>query len=152
MRQIATTHPRLRLFGLDLSPYYLQVARGVLADVPGVCLAAENGESLPFAGGRFDIVTSVYLFHELPQDARRQVIAEAYRVLRPGGMLVIEDSIQVADSHELAVFMGQFAEDYHEPYYADYVQDDIPGALREAGFQVDSVEPHYVSKVFVARK
>lgn len=152
LRQIATTHPKLRLFGLDLSPYYLQVARRVLADVPGVSLATENGETLPFPASRFDVVTSVYLFHELPQVARRQVIAEAYRVLRPGGMLVIEDSIQVVDSDKLAVFMGKFAEDYHEPYYKDYIEDDIPKALVEAGFYVESIEPHYVSKVFVARK
>ena len=56
--QIARAHPRLRLYGLDLSPYYLQVARRVLADVPDVSLVADNAERLPFRSGYFDVVTS----------------------------------------------------------------------------------------------
>ena len=152
IRQIATAHPALRLFGVDLSLHYLQVAREALAGLPRVSLAVENGESLPFKDGSFDVVTSVYLFHELPHEARRRVVAEAYRVLRPGGLLIIEDSIQVTESEKLAFFMGKFADDYHEPYYQEYLQDNFDEALREVGFQVQSVEAHYVSKVFVARK
>lgn len=152
LHQIATTHPGLRLCGLDLSPYYLLVAREVLTDFPNVSLVTENGEYLPFLDGCFDIVTSVYLFHELPQAARLRVLAEAYRVLRPGGLLVIKDSIQVTDSANLAIFMRKFAEDYHEPYYQDYVQNDLAGPLQDIGFEIESIELHYVSKVFVARK
>ena len=152
LRQIASTHPSLQLFGLDLSPYYLQVARKILAGSPDVALIAENGETLPFFDGYFDVVTSVYLFHELPQEAQWRVIGEAYRVLRPGGLLVIADSIQVSDSEKLAPFMGKFAADYHEPYYEGYIQNDLAGPLREAGFGIESVETHYVSKVLVARR
>lgn len=39
-------------------------------------------------------VTCVYLFHELPGDVRRAVAAEMARVLRPGGLVVLVDSIQ----------------------------------------------------------
>jgi ubiquinone/menaquinone biosynthesis C-methylase UbiE len=152
LRQIATAHPDLGLFGVDLSSYYLQVARKVLSDFHNVCLVTENGEGLPFTDGCFDIVTSVFLFHELPEDARLCVIAEIYRVLRPGGLLVIEDSIQVADSAKLAILMSQFAEDHHEPYYQDYVRNDLAAPLQEGGFDIESVEPHYVSKVIIARK
>ena len=42
--------------------------------------------------------------------------------------------------------------DRPEPYYQDYVQTDLTGPLREAGFGVESVETHYVSKVIVARR
>ena len=98
------------------------------------------------------MVTSVYLFHELPSAARRTVLAEMYRVLRPGGLLVIEDSAQLAESGELAFFLGRFVAEFHEPFYRDYVSDDLALPLAEAGFRVESVEPHFVSKVFVARK
>lgn len=39
-------------------------------------------------------VTCVYLFHELPGEVRRAVAAEMMRVLRPGGLVVLVDSIQ----------------------------------------------------------
>jgi ubiquinone/menaquinone biosynthesis C-methylase UbiE len=152
LAQIACAHPRLRLYGLDLSPYYLQVARRVLADLPDVSLVAENAERLPFRAGYFDVVTSVFLFHELPRSARRMVLAEMHRVLRPGGLLVIEDSAQLAESGDVAFFLGRFAAEFHEPFYRDYVRDDLAAALTAAGFRVESVEPHFVSKVVVGRK
>jgi len=152
LAQIARAHPRLRLYGLDLSPYYLQVARRVLADVADVSLVADNAERLPFRSGYFDVVTSVFLFHELPRPARRAVLAEMHRVLRPGGLLVIADSAQLGESGELAFFLGRFAAEFHEPFYRDYVRDDLAVAAADAGLRVESVEPHFVSKVVVARK
>ena len=152
LAQLAVAHPRLRLTGLDLSPYYLQVARRVLADVPDASLVAENAERLPFRNGHFDVVTSVHLFHELPRASRRAVLAEMHRVLRPGGLLVIEDSAQLAESGELTFFLGRFAAEFHEPFYRDYVADDLVALLTDAGFRVESVEAHFVAKVCVARK
>ncbi len=152
LAQIALAHPRLRLTGLDLSPYYLQVARRVLADVTDVSLVADNAERVPFRSNHFDVVTSVYLFHELPRATRRTVLGEMHRVLRPGGLVVIADSAQLAESGALAFFLGRFAADFHEPFYRDYVEDDLAVALAEAGFRVESVEPQFVAKVVVARK
>ena len=36
----------------------------------------------------------MYLFHELPGSVRRAVAAEMARVLRPGGLVVLVDSVQ----------------------------------------------------------
>ncbi len=152
LAQLADTHPDLKLYGLDLSPYYVQEARETLADVPNVSLVAENAEAMPFADELFDVVTSVYLFHELPRNARRRVIAEMRRVLRPGGLLVIEDSGQYAEAEEIRPFLDRFPEDFHEPFYKDYLKDDLAVALEEGGFIVDAVEPCFVAKVVVARK
>ncbi len=112
---------------------------------------AENAESLPYRDGYFDAVTSVYLFHELPRAVRRRVLREVKRVLAPGGLVVIEDSAQLAESRVLAPTLGRFARDFHEPFYDDYLEDDLAVALREEGFRVESVTPAFVSKVVVAR-
>lgn len=152
LRQLATAHPGMRLYGLDLSPYYIQEARELLADLPDISLVAENGEALPFVDGYFDVVTSIYLFHELPKSARRRVMAEAYRVLRPGGLIVLEDSGQISDSADIAFFYHRFHRDFHEPYYKGYLQDDLETGLSEVGFEVTGVETHLVSKVVTARK
>jgi ubiquinone/menaquinone biosynthesis C-methylase UbiE len=152
LHQIARALPATRLWGVDLSPAYVKVARKRLAELPEITLAVENGEALPFADGAFDVVTSVYMFHELPRRARRNVMREMFRVVRSGGLVVIEDSAQIAESSEIASALRQFPRDFHEPYYADYLDDDLASVLREVGFVVTAVEPHLVAKVAVARK
>ena len=152
LSQLAAALPGQRLFGVDLSPYYLELARRRLARVPDVSLIAENAERLPFRDGWFDVVTSTYLFHELPRRVRRTVLAELVRVLRPGGLLVLEDSAQRAEAADLAFFLEAFATQMHEPFYRDYVRDDLAALAAEAGLAVESVERAWLSKVVTARK
>jgi ubiquinone/menaquinone biosynthesis C-methylase UbiE len=152
LHQFAIAHPRLRYYGLDLSPYYLQHARRLLSSVEHLSLVADNAEAMPFREGFFDAVVSVHMFHELPPEARRNVYRDMYRVLRPGGLLVIEDSGQLSESGELAFFLGRFSKEFHEPFHAGYLGDDIGAALAEQGFERVVTEAHFVSKVVIARK
>ena len=152
LHQIARAHGKLRLHGADLSPAYIRHARKRLADVDEVTLAVENAEALPWADATFDVVTSVYLFHELPRRTRRDVIRELFRVVKPGGLVVIEDSAQLAESGALETALREFPAEFHEPFYADYLEDDLAPQLRDAGFVGVTVEPHLVAKVIVARR
>lgn len=152
LHQLAVTHPSMRLYGVDLSPAYIKKARELLADVDELTLAVDNAESLPFADATFDAVTSVYLFHELPRNARRNVIREMFRVVRPGGLVVLEDSAQVSESPELREVLQGFPAEFHEPFYKDYLEDDLGAMLEAAGFEVVSTQPHLVAKVVVARR
>jgi ubiquinone/menaquinone biosynthesis C-methylase UbiE len=135
---------------VDLSRYYLEVASSLLRRRRAALVVA-NGEAMPFSSGIFDAVTCVYLLHEVPLDARRRVLAEARRVLRPGGLLVLEDACQPADSPELAGALAKFQQDLHEPYFRSYLEHDLAQLVAEAGFSVESVEPHLVSVVLSAR-
>ena len=152
LHQLAVAHPTLRLHGADLSPAYIRKARERLADVAELTLAVENGESLPWDDATFDVVTSVYMFHELPRNARRNVVREMLRVVKPGGLVVIEDSAQLSDSAILEPVLHGFADEFHEQFYRDYLEDDLAALLAEVGFEVVSSEPHLVAKVVVARR
>ncbi len=152
LHQLAIAHPRMRLHGADLSPPYIKKARERLAAVDELTLAVENGEALPWADATFDAVTSVYMFHELPRNARRNVMREMLRVLRPGGIVVLEESAKVSESPELANVLRNFPQEFHEPFYADYLEDDLADTLREVGFEVSSTEAHLVAKVVVGRR
>jgi len=94
----------------------------------------------------------VYLFHELPRNARRNVVRELYRVVRPGGLVVIEDSAQLVESGDIGEALRAFPRDFHEPFYAHYLEDDLAAMLAARGFELAAVEPHLVAKVVVARR
>jgi Methyltransferase domain len=70
LHQLASAHPTLAYHGVDLSLPYVSAARRLLANVSEASLAVENAEAMPYADASFDIVTCVYLFHELPRNAR----------------------------------------------------------------------------------
>ena len=153
MVQLASALPRARRYGVDLSPFYAARARAQLsaAHVRDASVLSENAETLPFRDASFDAVTCVFLFHELPRDARRRVLAEIRRVLKPGGVVSICDSAQLSESASIEYFLDAFADTYHEPYYKGYVRDSLEAALGEHGFADVHGEAHLVSKVVWAR-
>ncbi len=98
LSDLSVAFPRARLIGVDLSPAYLAEAR---AAAPGAAFAQAKAEQLPFADASLDAVSAVYLFHELPPKVRAAVAAEIARVLKPGGLFALADSIQPGDEPRL---------------------------------------------------
>jgi len=125
LREVKRNHPRLRVTGLDLSAPYLAVAGRRLSDWSRVELVEAAAEAMPFETASFDIVTSIYLFHELPPRIRRAVAAEIQRVLRPEGTLILVDSLQTGDVPAYDTLLDFFPAAFHEPYYASYLREDF---------------------------
>jgi len=142
------------LFGTDLSPAYLRKANQLLSQNLGELpqLLQANAEGLPYLDNYFHAVTSVFLFHELPAAARQSVIDQCFRVVQPGGVFVICDSIQVSDSPELMTMMENFPAMFHEPYYRHYTTDLLEKRLEQAGFTEIRTEVHFMSKYWIAHK
>ena len=154
LRQIRGALPHAQLVGLDLSHAYLRQANRWLSQLPGELpqLVQGNAEAMPFAEGSMQAVTCVFLLHELPGEARQNVLDDCYRLLEPGGVLVLADSVQLADSPQLEPVMDNFRKAFHEPYYPDYIRDDIDLRLQQAGFEAISAASHFMSRVWQARK
>jgi len=77
--------------GIDLSAEMLAIARSNLdhAGMDHCTVRHADIYAIPFAAGSFDAVTIHQVLHFLDQPAR--AIAEAVRVLRPGGRLLLVD-------------------------------------------------------------
>ena len=154
LRMLRGALPQASLFGTDLSPAYLRKANQLLSEMSGELpqLVQANAEKLPYLDNYFHGLSSVFLFHELPGVARQNVINEAFRVLQPGGVLIICDSMQAIDSPDFQVMMNNFPAIFHEPYYRDYTGDNLEERLKTAGFANIKLENHFVSKYWTAYK
>ena len=150
--QLQRAVPHAQLTGVDLSPSYINVARRNFAGHPSMSWIEANGEDMPLQDDAFDMATSVFLFHELPKQARRNVMREAFRVLAPGGLFVVCDSGQQAGNQAMQDVFDVFPRLYHEPYYKGYFRDDLAVALQDSGFSVLSAKNHFFSRIVVARK
>jgi ubiquinone/menaquinone biosynthesis C-methylase UbiE len=81
---------RTRVWGLDLSDGMLEQGRSRCESASGrLHLVQASSERLPFADNSFDVVTCTHSFHHYPD--QKQAIAEMFRVLRPGGRLLLVD-------------------------------------------------------------
>lgn len=144
--------PRLPVTGIDLSEAYIQHARRHLRRWSRVTALVAKAESLPLPDASQDAVTSVFMMHELPPHIRRETIAEAARVLKPGGRLVIVDSLQRRDVPDYDGLLERFPQNYHEPYFESYLDEDFAAIAASSGLALVRDVPAFVSKVMVFDK
>jgi ubiquinone/menaquinone biosynthesis C-methylase UbiE len=152
LRQVRLAYPAIRLEGLDLSRPYLDEARRQLEGLRGAELIEAAAERMPLADASVDIATSIFLYHELPPEVRRAATAEIARVLKPGGILVFLDSLQMGDRPGWDGMIEAFPERFHEPYYRHYAIDDLEGMFSAAGLEQELTTTPFVSKLMVRRK
>ena len=138
-RADAAGFDRPTVIGLDLSPDMLAVAR--VRDSQGLVAEWCHGaaESTGFESGSVDLISLQFVCHELPQQATHAVLAEAGRLLRPGGVLVMVDQDPASSVLQRlpapVATLLKSTEPYIEPYFAL----DMPAALQQAGFRDQSI-------------
>lgn len=85
--------------------HYLS-AKAASANLHNIVPVVASAVSLPLVDDHADVVLSNYCFHHLRDDSKHQAIAEAVRILRPGGRLVFGDMmfrIGIADRRDRQV-------------------------------------------------
>ena len=144
--------PRLPVTGVDLSEPYIKHARRHLRRWSRVRAIVGNAESLPLPDASQDAVTNIFTMHELPPQVRRTVISECARVLKSGGRLVIVDSLQRRDVPDYDGILERFPQNYHEPYFESYLDEDFAHIAKNHGLTHVRDEPAFVSKMMVFDK
>ena len=118
--------------GLDASPYLSSDAQ---KNVPNATYIKAFAEDMPFADNLFDVVHTSAALHEMQPEQLRKIIAEVYRVLKPGGVFTLVDFHPPTNPifwPGLAVFFWLF-----ETQTAwELLKTDLPGLLRDYGFDV----------------
>lgn len=91
-RNLGLYRPDVSVTGIELSPAMLAIARSRATSL-GIeaSLHEADAEALPFADGTFDTVVCALALCSIPNP--EQAIAEMYRVLAPGGVLLLLDHV-----------------------------------------------------------
>jgi ubiquinone/menaquinone biosynthesis C-methylase UbiE len=144
--------PKLKTIALDLSEPYLERARKNLRHEKGVRFIAAPAENMPLPDAGVDVAVSIYLFHELPPKIRAGVTREIGRVLKPGGIFVLADSIQYGDAPDFDGLIDIFPTLLHEPYYAGFAKCDLDALFGKAGLVREATDVAYMTKIAVFRK
>lgn len=76
---------------VDVAPIQLKNLRDKLGPNSKTHLYRQDSGALQFASGSFDSVLIFFLLHEQPEAVRRSTLAEAIRVVRPGGRIIVVD-------------------------------------------------------------
>lgn len=120
---------------LDILPVQLEnLARKLPAD-ERVALLHGDSTDLVGADGRYDQVLLFFLLHEQPEAVRRSTLAEALRVVRPGGKVVIVDYHRPVAWHPLRPLM-RLVFSRLEPYAMDLWRHGLEAFLPHAPAQM----------------
>jgi ubiquinone/menaquinone biosynthesis C-methylase UbiE len=137
--EVMRNFPRLPYIAFDMSPAYGAKAKTALAPYSGARVLTAAAEAMPFEDASLDRAICIYLFHELPPKIRKQVVQEAARVIKRGGVFILADALQEGDDANLDRMLEAFPIGFHEPFFSSWLTTDCAQLFSQAGFKpIDS--------------
>lgn len=134
---VSRAFPGAECTGLDVGVSLLRYARARAAHL-GVALnfVLGSAEQTGLPEASFDLVYSSAMLHETSHKALPRIMAECYRLLRPGGVMVhleVPFRIEQADAYDLV--RADFETRYNnEPFWLGATSADYAGLAKQAGF------------------
>jgi ubiquinone/menaquinone biosynthesis C-methylase UbiE len=127
----------VRLTAIELSPAMLEIARARARELGREAdLRVGDAQALDLPDESFDTVVCTLSLCTIPDD--RAAVAEAWRVLRPGGRLLLLEHVR---SPLLTVRIGQrLLEPLFLRLEADHLLREPLDHLRAEGFQIERLE------------
>jgi SAM-dependent methyltransferase len=132
--------PKAEVTGLDVAAAQVRYAHKRAAELGVDCHFVQRlAEDTKYPDGHFDMVVAFLLFHEVTLEAGRKIVAEAHRILRPGGVFTVFDFPTGFTTYEpyFRYFMEVDHHDNGEPYELDFIASDFDGLLTKTGFTVE---------------
>ncbi|MBW2367597.1 MAG: class I SAM-dependent methyltransferase [Deltaproteobacteria bacterium] len=141
-----------KAIGIDAAAKMIRVARKKRAGINCI-FQVMAAESLSYEDASFDAVVSSLFFHHVQLDLKEKALSEAFRVLRPGGRLVI------ADMHVPSTWIGSLVSHvsrwfFMQPQIGENIRGVLPDLIEKVGFQRPEIVATYFGYIalFSSRK
>ncbi|MGN6870077.1 MAG: class I SAM-dependent methyltransferase [Solirubrobacteraceae bacterium] len=133
---LACERPHLRGVGLDVSDVMLDAARARFEGEEHIELVQHDMVSTLPELGRFDAVVSSMAIHHLEHDRKRELYAEVFGVLEPGGVFANFEHVASPTQRLHVAFYAAIDEPLEHEDLSDRLLDveTQVGYLRDAGF------------------
>lgn len=142
--------PDAEFHAIDLSPAMIRFAH-VRAEALGATVHFHEMDAAAtrFPDGHFDLIVSHNMFHEVAAEHMPAIMRECRRLLAPGGVCIHQDvPIQTQNLDPFMQFISEWQiENNDEPFWLDYANADLPGMMRDAGFDADRIDATYLEAV-----
>lgn len=138
-RLAARIAPGGHLDVVDVLPLQLENLGKKITPAAPVTARLRDSAALGFADARYDQTVIFFLLHEQPEAVRRRTLAEALRVTRPGGRVVVVDYHLPRPLHPLRYLFKPVLR-WLEPYALDLWEHDIDWWLP------DHIQPGQIHK------
>lgn len=146
--------PSARLDVVDVAPVQLENLKAKLDDVSRVALHHQDSTNLRFADASYDCVVVFFLLHEQPEHARVQTVAQALRVVKPGGKVIFVDYHRPDPTNPFRYVMVPILTSL-EPFAMDLWRKEIaewlPDQARSATVEKETYFGGLYQKVVVVR-
>lgn len=119
-----------KLHVVDVLPIQLRNLGRKLPPDARIALFQRDSAELGFADASYERALVFFLLHEQPESVRRRTLAEVYRVLKPGGTIILVD--------------------YHRPHRWNPVRRPLQALLRRLEPYADDLWQHELEHYFPA--
>lgn len=134
-------YPDADIYGLDYAAGMLKYGHK-LAESRGkkVHFVQRMAEEPGFEDESFDLITALWLFHEVPKKSMQKIVREAHRLLKPGGVFAMMESPPYKVMNEEYSPLTEFLLDstarrMHDPFIRVLMRMERPDLLKEGGFK-----------------
>lgn len=141
--------PNAEVVGLDLSPHMLVVAQHKARDA-GLDITFRHGDAMTtgLETASCDVVCATLLFHEMPPVVAKTILQESFRVMSPGGQMLVLDGNQ-----QTLRTVDWLNTVFEEPFIREYGQGNLDAWLGYAGFEtVRTQQVFLLNQLSTARK
>jgi len=141
--------PKAEVHGIDVAAAGLRYGRArALSQSRAIHFKQMDAAALAYPDAHFDVVFSSMFLHEVPARVIPKVMAEAYRVLRPGGLML---HMELPPADQLSPWESFYLDwDGHynnEPFYRSFRAQHLQDVVAAAGFSPARYLQHVVPSI-----